>query len=100
MSNILFIIVLAIICVSCLLFIKYLIKLGILGVKDKIKPKIGQKWVYKDSLKDPWFDSNTCESLVTITDIRKGYIRYDMSYLTDQACDLDTFVRLYRYVKD
>ena len=83
-----------------LAFFIYLIKLSIFGFKDKIKPYIGQKWAYKDTFKEPWFDPNKNDTLVTIIDIRKGYIKFDRSFIKDDVCKLDTFVRLYRYVKD
>ena len=83
-----------------LLFLKYLAKISILGFRDKTKPYIGQKWVYKEKFKEPWFDPNKKDTLVTITDIKKGYIKFDRSFIKDDICELDIFVRLYRYVKD
>lgn len=83
-----------------LFFLNYLAKVDVLGFRCKTKPEVGQKWVLKDKLSYPDFNPDTCESLVKISKLNKKWVKYDMSYTTDNYLEYDVFTRLYRYVKD
>lgn len=91
--------IILIIAISILILLNYLAKISILGFKCRVEPQLGQKWVYKEEIKDPWF-TPTNTSLVTIMDFKKNWIKFDRYYTKGETLPIDTFVRLYRYVKD
>lgn len=65
----------------------------ILGIKPKTQPKIGEIWILKGDA-SPWKSQSAVR--VTITDVKSGWVRYDMECgFSDQRMKLDTFVAIY-----
>lgn len=68
----------------------------VLGPKAKDMPKPGEKWRFLDGAEGPWPKDHYAP--VTVSDVRDGWVRYDMSAFKDQRLRLDSFVRMYRKV--
>src|SRR3990167_3396264 len=71
----------------------------ILGQRAKRMPQIGELWVIPSDDGSPWPKPGT--GPVKITDIKKGWVRYDIcGYGYDDRLKLDSFVRMYRPVDE
>lgn len=78
--------------------VKFLIDGFIQGFKTLHKPKVGQFWYRKDIDCSPWKEKD----IVQITDIKKGWLKYDISppNLFKSTSKISDFRRCYRLVKE
>lgn len=56
-------------------------------------PKIGELWSFRDDYEDPFAPKR---NPVEILEVKKGWVRYDMTLFKDQRMPLFQFVLFYK----